>query len=432
MNRPFAIILFLAFLISVPGILAAQDEARLLRFPTVSGNQIVFSYAGDLYTVPVSGGMARKLTTDAGYEMFSHFSPDGKTIAFTAQYDGNTEIYTIPAQGGVPVRLTTTATLGRDDVSDRMGPNNIVMGWTPDGKNIIYRSRKQAFNDFIGQLFTVPVTGGMSQELPLPSGGFCSYSADGKQLAYNQVFREFRTWKYYKGGMADDIWIHDFATKTTRNITNTQSQEIFPMWFGDEIYFCSDRDRTMNLFCYNLKTNQTRKVTNYTEYDIKFPSAGDNRIIYENGGYIYIFDLKTQSSTKIPIQIADDFNTSRDELKDATRFLGSVNPSPDGNRIVITGRGDIFTVPVKEGITRNLTASSDAHDREGSWSPDGKWVAYLSDASGEYEIYITKQDGSEPAIKLTTGADTYKFSIEWSPDSKKILWNDKMILTQKK
>ncbi|MFZ4546398.1 MAG: S41 family peptidase [Bacteroidales bacterium] len=430
MTHTFSKLSLLSILLCLPGILFAQDEARLLRFPSISGNNVVFSYAGDLYTVPVSGGMARKLTNDVGYEMFSHFSPDGKTVAFTAQYDGNTEVYTIPALGGVPARLTTTATLGRDDISDRMGPNNVVLGWTPDGKNIIFRSRKQTFNDFIGQLFLVPVSGGMSQELPLPAGGFCSYSADGKQLAYNRVFREFRTWKYYKGGMADDIWIHDFNAKTTRNITDNKAQDIFPMWFGDEIYFCSDRDRTMNLFCFNLKTNQTRKVTNYTEYDIKFPSAGDNRIVYENGGFIYIFDIKTQVSTKISVQIADDFNTSRNQLKDATRFLGSVNPSPDGNRVVVAGRGDIFTVPVKEGITRNLTASSSAHDREAFWSPDGKWIAYLSDASGEYEIYIAKQDGSSVPVQLTTGADTYKFTIRWSPDSKKIIWNDKMLRLQ--
>jgi tricorn protease len=430
MNRLFHTFLLMASLIIMPGLLSAQDEARLLRFPTIYGNQIVFSYAGDLYTVSVGGGMARKLTSDPGYEMFSRFSPDGKTVAFTAQYDGNTEIYCIPAQGGVPVRLTTTATLERDDISDRMGPNNIVMGWTPDGKNIIYRSRKQSFNDFIGQLFTVSISGGMSQELPLPAGGFCSYSPESKQLAYNRVFREFRTWKYYRGGMADEIWIHDFASKTTRKITDNNAQDIIPMWFGDEIYFCSDRDRTMNLFCYDLKTSQTRKVTNFTGYDIKFPSPGDNRIIFENGGYIYIFDIKTQTTSKVPIQIVDDFNTSRNEFKDATRFLGSVNPSSDGNRIVVTGRGDIFSVPVKEGITRNLTASSNAHDREGSWSPDGKWIAYLSDISGEYEIYITRQDGSEPPVQLTNGADTYKFTIHWSPDSKKIIWNDKMLRLQ--
>jgi len=408
----------------------AQPEARLLRFPTIHGNTVVFSYAGDLYSVSASGGVARKLTNDPGYEMFSKFSPDGSQIAFTGQYDGNTEVYVMPASGGTPVRLTITATLGRDDISDRMGPNNVVMAWSPDGKTITYRSRKQSFNDFVGQLFTVPVDGGMSTQLPLPSGGFCSWSPDGTKLAYNRVFREFRTWKYYKGGMADDIWIYDMNTKSTRNITSNNAQDIFPMWFGDEIYFCSDRDRTMNLFCFNLKTGQTRKVTHFTDYDIKFPSAGDNRIVFEQGGYIHVFDLSTQAETKLTIQIGDDFNAGRSELKDATRFLGAVNPSPDGNRIVATARGDIFTIPVKEGITRNLTASSNAHDRDAVWSPDGKWIAFLSDRNGEYEIYIQKQDGSEPAVQLTSGADTYKFSIKWSPDSKKILWNDKMMRLQ--
>ncbi len=415
---------------SIPFVSHAQTEARLLRFPAVFGNQVVFSYAGDLYTVDAQGGMARKLTGDQGYEMFSRFSPDGKTIAFTAQYDGNTEVYTMPAAGGVPKRLTITATLGRDDISDRMGPNNIVMTWTPDGKNVIYRSRKQTFNDFTGQLFSVSAQGGMSTELPLPTGGFCSYSPDGKKLAYNRVFREFRTWKYYKGGMADDIWIYDFESKSIGNITNNISQDIFPMWFGDEIYFCSDRDRTMNLFCYNIKTKSTRKVTNFTDYDIKFPSAGDNRIIFEQGGYIHIFDIATQTTRKLSIFITGDFNESRSELKDATKFTGSVGAGPDGNRIVISARGDIFTVPAKEGITRNLTSSSNAHDREAAWSPDGKWIAYLSDKNGEYEIYISKQDGSEPPIQLTTGADTYKFTLRWSPDSKKILWNDKKMRLQ--
>jgi tricorn protease len=362
--------------------------------------------------------------------MFPKFSPDGKSVAFTAQYDGNTEIYLMPAGGGIPKRLTITATLGRDDISDRMGPNNIVMAWSPDGKNITYRSRKQSFNDFIGQLFSVPAEGGMSTEIPLPAGGFCSYSPDGKKMAYNRVFREFRTWKHYKGGMADDIWIYDFQTRNVTNITENNAQDIFPMWFGNEIYFCSDRDWTMNLFCYNLQTGVTRKVTHYSDYDIKFPSAGDNRIIFEQAGTLHIFDIATQSVKDIAISIENDFNTSRTELKDATRFLGAVNPSPDGNRIVASARGDVFTVPVKEGITRNLTSSSSAHDRECAWSPDGKWIAYLSDMNGEYEIYIQKQDGSEPPVQVTTGADTYKFTLTWSPDSKKIMWNDKLMRLQ--
>jgi len=249
--------LFIASLI-LPFLSIAQEEARLLRFPAINGDKVVFTYAGDLYSVSRAGGMARKLTNHEGFEMFAKFSPDGKQLAFTAQYDGNTEVYTMPSEGGVPVRLTYTATLGRDDVSDRMGPNNIVMCWTPDGKNIIYRSRKQTFNDFVGALFKVSSTGGLSSELPLTGGGFCSYSPDGSKLAFNRVFREFRTWKYYKGGMADDIRIYDFVTGEISNITNNDAQDIFPMWYGNNIYFLSDRDRTMNLF--SMKPLRARPV----------------------------------------------------------------------------------------------------------------------------------------------------------------------------
>ena len=407
-----------------------QQDARLLRFPAVHGNQLVFTYAGDLYTVASSGGEARKLTNAPGFEMFARFSPDGSQIAFTGNYDGNTEVYVMPAQGGEPKRLTYTATLGRDDVSDRMGPNNIVTGWTPDGKNVIYRSRKQSFNAFVGQLFTVPATGGMSVELPLPEGGWNSFSADGSQLAYNRVFREFRTWKYYQGGMADDIWIYDFANKTVKNITNNIAQNIFPMWFGDEIFFVSERDRTANIFVYNVKTQQTAKVTQHATYDVKFPSAGDKAIVYENGGDIYIMDVATRNTRKISVQINDDGIAGRNVWKDVSREVRSADVSPDGKRLVMTAHGEVFTVPVKSGITHNLTMSSCANDRNSCWSPDGQWIAYLSDRSGEFEIYIQKQDGSEPAIQLTTGADTYKFNIEWSPDSKKILWNDKKMRLQ--
>lgn len=414
----------------LPFLAVAQDEARLLRFPAINGDQVVFTYAGDLYTVARTGGMARKLTNHEGFEMFARFSPDGKQIAFTAQYDGNTEVYVMPAAGGVPVRLTYTATLGRDDISDRMGPNNIVMTWTPDGKNIIYRSRKESFNDFVGQLYKVPVTGGLSEEIPLSTGGFCSYSPDGSKLAFNRVMREFRTWKYYKGGMADDIRIFDFATGEVVNVTNNDFQDIFPMWHGDNIYFLSDRDRTMNLFVYNTGTRQTRKLTNYTEYDIKFPSLGSNAIIYENGGYLYIFDLQSEKANKINVVIAEDFYGGRNELKDASKSITNADLSPDGKRIVFSARGDVFSVPAEEGITRNLTESSGAHDRNAAWSPDGKYIAYLSDKSGEYEIYIEAQDGSAEPVQVTSNADTYKFNIAWSPDSKKIMWSDKKLRLQ--
>jgi tricorn protease len=422
--------LFLFALIILPFLVQAQEEARLLRFPAVHGDQVVFTYAGDLYTVARAGGMARKLTNHEGFEMFARFSPDGKQLAFTAQYDGNTEVYVMPSEGGVPVRLTYTATLGRDDISDRMGPNNIVMTWTPDGKSIIYRSRKQTFNDFVGQLYYVSVDGGLSTELPLSTGGFCSWSPDGSKLAFNRVCREFRTWKYYRGGMADDIRIYDFTTGEVTNITGNDAQDIFPMWHGDNIYFLSDRDRTMNLFVYNTGTSQIRKLTNYTDYDIKFPSLGNNAIIYENGGFLYLFDLLTERTSKMNITIAEDFYGGRSELKDASKSIRSADLSPDGKRVVFSARGEVFSVPAEEGITRNLTESSGAHDRQATWSPDGKYIAYLSDQNGEYEIYIRAQDGSAEPVQLTSNADTYKFTIRWSPDSKKILWNDKKLRLQ--
>lgn len=407
----------------------AGDGTRLLRFPAIHGNQIVFTYAGDLYTVESNGGVARKLTNDVGFEMFARFSPDGKNLAFTGQYDGNTEVYLMPAEGGVPQRVTYTSTLGRDDISDRMGPNNIVFGWK-NNNEIVFRSREREWNDFNGQLFLVNKNGGLIDQLPFSRGGFCSYSPDGNKLAYNQVFREFRTWKRYRGGMADDIWVYDFQSKKTENITNNPAQDIIPMWHGNKIYFVSDRTGTMNLFVYDLAAKNTKQLTTYDNYDIKFPSIGDNAIVYENGGYIYKMDLDSEKSEKVPISINEDFDSGRGGLISVSKNIDSYEISPDGNRALFNARGDIFTVPAKNGPTRNLTNTPGVHDRNPKWSPDGKWIAYISDKSGEDEIYITPQDGSGEATQLTKNADTYKYTFYWSPDSKKIMWADKKLRLQ--
>lgn len=420
--------IFLILLISFP--VFAQGEARLLRFPAIHGNSIVFSYAGDLYTVNSNGGVARKLTSDLnGYEMFPRFSPDGKNIAFTGQYDGNTEVYVMPAEGGVPKRVTYTATLDRDDVSDRMGPNNIVMGWKGNDE-ILFRSRWIDFNAFKGQLYIVNKDGGPSNQLPLPRGGFASYSPDLKKLAYNRTFREFRTWKRYRGGQADEIWIYDFASKKTEKITDNPAQDIIPMWVGNKIYFLSDRDSRMNLFSYDFNTKETKKITNFSDFDVKFPSYNDGKIVFEKGGFIYKLDTANDNYEKVTIYINEDFATGRGGWIDVSKNVTNFEISPDGNRALFGARGEIFTVPAKNGNTRNLTNSSGVHERNSKWSPDGKWIAFISDESGEDEIYIMAQDGTGEKIQLTKNADTYKYQILWSPDSKKLLWADKMLRLQ--
>ena len=298
------------------GIAMATENVRMLRFPAVHGEKVVFTYAGDLYTVPLKGGVARRLTSDEkGYEMFARFSPDGKHIAFTGQYDGNTEVFLIPSEGGVPERLTYTATLGRDDISDRMGPNNIVMTWK-NNNEIIYRSRKQSFNSFKGQLFAVSDEGGISKELPLPSGGWCTFSPDGKKMAYNRIFREFRTWKYYKGGMADDVWIYNFETKETTKVTALPGDCRRPVETsaGNGIYFWGVGEDTNNdgvintsdnggLYCYNASVPSLEPVINW-ENEIHYfnfsvrgeqvvvvmnPHPGESKIEKKSFGNYYLF-----------------------------------------------------------------------------------------------------------------------------------------------
>jgi tricorn protease len=424
------ILLFLFFILLVfSGISYGQQEARVLRFPAIHDDQIVFTYAGDLYTVSSTGGFARKLTTHEGFEVFARFSPDGEYIAFTGEYDGNREVYLIPSSGGVPKRLTYTPALGRDDISDRMGPNNIVMAWKHDNKHVAFRSRMREWNSFNGQLYMASVGGGTPEQLPLPRGGFCSFSPDDKKMAYNRIFREFRTWKRYRGGMADDVWIYDFETKKVKNITNNPAQDIIPMWSGSSIYFLSDRDenKKMNLFVYDLATEETKKLTSFGEFDIKFPSLGPKAIVFENGGFIYRFDLEKKEAKKVLVNISDDINSSRSKFVKVGERITNYEISPDGKRALFGARGDVFTVPAKHGNTRNLTNTSGIHERNSKWSPDGKWIAYISDQSGEDEIYITLQDGSGAPQQITKGGDTYKYQIFWSPDSKRILWGDKLL-----
>jgi tricorn protease len=419
--RPLLMLLPLLAAGSAP----AQQETGLLRFPAIHGDQVVFTYAGDLFTISQTGGIARRLTSDAGYEMFARFSPDGQSIAFTGQYDGNTEVYLMPAVGGVPERLTTTATLERDDVSDCIGPNNIVMAWK-DNNTVVYRSRQREADDVNGQLFMVPREGGPSRQLPLPRGGCCSFAPDGKRMAYNRVFGEFCTCRRSRGGQTDDIWIHDFDTKTTINITNNPAQDVLPMWAGTKIYFVSDRgdNQRMNLYAYDTRTQQVRTITSFTDYDIKFPSIGNTAIIFENGGFLYTMALGTEQVRKLTIAILEDFDSGRGGLRDVSRDITSFEIAPGGSRALFGARGDLFTVPERNGTTRNLTNTPGTHERNPQWSPDGRWIVYITDGSGEEELCMMAQDGSGQAVQLTTGGNTYTYQPLWSPDSRKLLWAD--------
>ena len=403
----------------------AADEARLLRFPSVGGGKIVFCYAGNLYSVGIDGGRAVKLTSDVGYECFPKISPDGKTVAFTAQYDGNTEVYTIPITGGEPRRLTYSALVERDKVGERMGPNNIVMGWTPDGKQIVYRSKQWCFSGLRGQLCKVDAEGGLPELIPTTEGGFCSYSPDGKKLAMNRMFREFRTWKYYRGGQADDIWINTVGTTKLEKITDNDAQDIFPMWIGDEIYYLSDRDRTMNLFVYDTRSKQSRKVTAFTEYDCKFPAhSADGYVVFENGGYIYKYDVRKGAAEKVNIQLADDDVWSRTEYRTGNNLsISGYSLSPDGKRVLMVARGDIFSLPAEKGPVVNISRSPGAHEREAEWSPDGSRIAWISDASGEYQIYTAPADKMTEATCLTDFKEGYPSNLQWSPDGKKLYFS---------
>jgi len=419
-------------ILSLMSILAASAQespksTRLLRFPTTNDKDIVFCYAGELYTVSKDGGVARRLTSGPGYTSFPRFSPDGKQVAFTSEYDGNREVYLMPSDGGTPKRLTISATLGRDDISDRMGPNNIVMTWEHTKPLIVFRSRMKSFNDFIGSLFTVAEDAELPQQLPVPRGGFVSFSPDDSKMAFNRVFREFRTWKHYRGGMADDVWIYDLKTGTTENLTNNPAQDICPMWGPDnKIYFLSDRDGRMNLFSTDLGTKETRQLTTFKDFDIKFPSIAKQSIVFEQAGYIWRYDLKTGEARTVPIEIKEDFAIGRSALVDGAKHLESVNLSPDGERTVIVARGDLFSVPAKHGTPRDLSRTSGAHERDAIWSPDGKWIAYNSDVTGENELYVRSQDGKGEPVQVTSAADTYYYAPKWSPDSKKLAWADRL------
>ncbi len=398
------------------------SEARLLRFPDVCRDKVAFSYAGDIYVVSRNGGQATKLTSHQGLELFPRFSSDGRQIAFTGQYDGDMSVYVMPVEGGEPVRLTYHP--GIQQTSERFGPENVVMGWHPDGRKILFRSRKEANDWWDGRVYLVDVKGGIPEPLPLRTAGFTSFSPDGKKVAYCPIYRDFRTWKRYRGGMAQDVWIFDLTSLEAEKVTDWEGTDNIPMWYHNKIYFNSDRTGTLNLFSYDLSTKRTRQVTDFTEYDVRWPSLGPDGIAFENGGYIYILDLPSETLQRIEVQLATDRHTVRAEYVKVSDKIQEFDISPEGKRVAFSARGEIFTVPAKEGNTRDLTNSSGSKEMYPRWSPDGKWIAYVSDRTGEEELYLTSQDGKEE-IRLTTDGHCHRYEPAWSPDSRKLVFSDK-------
>ncbi len=408
-----AFALLLAAVSALP--LGAQVDARMLRYPAVSADRIAFVYAGDVWVVPRSGGTAARLTSARGEESFPRFSPDGSQIAFTGNYDGNLDVYVIPTLGGEARRIT-----------HHPAPD-LVNGWTPDGKSLLFASSMTSEKDRFDKLFLVSAAGGLPKVLPMPYGDFGAISPDGKQIAYTPSTTDFRTWKRYRGGWMQDIWLFDLEKGTARKLTDGKANYTQPMWHGSTLYFMSDRgaNERNNLWATNpAEPSQLRQVTSFDEYDVRFPSIGPRDIVFENGGRLYLLDLATEKPSEVRINVVTDLATLRPRTVNVARRIDSWWLSPTGKRALIEARGDIFTLPAEEGVVRNLTNSSGVAERSPSWSPDGKWVAYFSDRTGEYELTVRPADGTGSERTVTKLGAGFRYHPFWSPDSKKVAFVD--------
>ena len=395
---------------------SAQISAGLFRFPDVSKTQIVFTYANDLWVMPKEGGMAVKLSSPAGVETSPKFSPDGKTIAFNASYDGNRDVYTLPVTGGIPQRLTAH------------GYNDRVVDWTNDGKNILFASGRESGKARFSQFYLVPAEGGAETKLPLAYAEYGSYSPDAKQMAVVIMTEVGRNWKRYRGGTNGDIRIYNFEKQSEENIsTKSDADDEFPMWRENYIYFLSDRgpEVRMNLWRYDLTKKTFEQLTKFTDYDVSFPSQGPDDIVFGAGEKLYLFSFATQKAKEIKVSLVTDKALLKPKNVTVAGLTQHAGISPDGKRVLVEARGEIFSLPAENGYVKNLTMSSGIAERFPSWSPDGRTIAYWSDRSGEYELWLMEAGKESSAKKVTDFGAGYRYSISWSPDNKTLAFIDK-------
>ncbi len=398
----------------------APPPASMLRYPDISNDRIVFSYANGLWSVPRTGGVAQPVADPPGAESFARFSPDGKSVAFLGNFEGGRDIYATPIDGGIPTRITHNPA------------TELPADWLADGR-ILFSASGMGTYPRSPQVFAVDASGGLPWEFPIPYGANPTLSSDGKFLAYTPHSTDMRTWKRYRGGMATDIWVYDLANNTAKRVTQWEGTDTIPMWHGSTLYYLSDagQEHRLNIWSCDAQGNNRRQITRYEDFDVKWPAVGPDdstpgEIVFQNGSDLWVLDLATHAAQRVEVQIPGARTKLRPQQVDASEFIESWDISPTAKRAIVEARGDIWTLPAENGVPRNLTRTSAVAERSPSWSPDGKLIAWFDDSAGNgYELFVMNADGSGEHRRLTTGDGAFKLELIWSPDSGKITVGDK-------